>query len=503
VISNDTRGPRDQATETMSDPLGNYDLIYTAASPTTSCCDGGSPSSSAVSSHQCVGGDFAAPGIVSRLRNAMFSTSDDGATSTPSYLAVVLGEVTKYEVCPPDVNVVLGMTAGIVAQLLIGVAFAAIVYTTLSLRRSSGSGISSISSRGNNIVKDEDSSGNDNGKKWTRLLIGTVLIPSSILMPYALIALFNIENSAARFALCSPFVLYLFRTLEAVFGFVPAGAAGSFRVYAAYFALPFDMSFDATTNEPILATGDEIRAGARRAALDVAAVILLCSALSPRGYMPFGSRVAEGPGSRAPPGLLRWRHLGDCLAIALFFQTGLSVASSVIGGAIEPALGYRSAPAMRSPITGATSPSDFWGRRWNVLVHAAIKRGVYKPVRQRTGSALAASMAAFAASGAFHEWLVHACFLHGRPDNWNRVRIGSQAAFFAWNFAVVAIEGMLIRHEGFARFAKMVPRWLVPPFIVMTSLPVAHWFWDPYMNGGFFPDYESCLPMIRKAAKLT
>ena len=43
-----------------------------------------------------------------------------------------------------------------------------------------------------------------------------------------------------------------------------------------------------------------------------------------------------------------------------------------------------------------------------------------------------------------------------------------------------------------------VPKSLVPPLIVMTSLPVAHWFRDPYMYGGFFRDYERCIPMIRR-----
>lgn len=153
---------------------------------------------------------------------------------------------------------------------------------------------------------------------------------------------------------------------------------------------------------------------------------------------------------------------------------------------------------MRSPIIEATSPSDFWGRRWNVLVHAVMKRGLYKPIRRRTNSALIASLAVFVASGAFHEWLVHACFLYGKSYNRNDVRIGSQTAFFVWNFVVVAIEGVLLRNERFANFGKMVPRWLIPSLIVMTSLPVAHWFGVPYKNGGFFPDYEKCFPIIRK-----
>jgi hypothetical protein len=153
-----------------------------------------------------------------------------------------------------------------------------------------------------------------------------------------------IENSASRFAICSSFVLYLFRTLEAYFGFVPLGAAKSFNIYAAYFTLPFDMSFDANTNEPIMATRDDIRTGRKQAISDVATIILLCPILSPFEYAPF-----DRGGREEELGLLHWRHLGDCLVIAFFFQQGLSVSFSVFGIAIQSTLGYRCTPMMKSP----------------------------------------------------------------------------------------------------------------------------------------------------------
>ena len=35
---------------------------------------------------------------------------------------------------------------------------------------------------------------------------------------------------------------------------------------------------------------------------------------------------------------------------------------------------------MKNPVLKASSPSDFWSGRWNLLVHGALKRGVFKPV---------------------------------------------------------------------------------------------------------------------------
>jgi hypothetical protein len=62
--------------------------------------------------------------------------------------------------------------------------------------------------------------------------------------------------------------------------------------------------------------------------------------------------------------------------------------------------------AFYNPLFESTSPSEFWGKRWNVMVHSLLKRGVFKPVMKVCSSKFVASFAAFVASGLFHEWLL-------------------------------------------------------------------------------------------------
>ena len=308
---------------------------------------------------------------------------------------------------------------------------------------------------------------------------------------------------------------------------VPHGATTSLGVYVACPRVClFEMSFDGSTNMPRMATWDDVKRDGMRLAYDFSIMVFLCSLLSPFDYMPFGSydvrrydddvdivvlRVVVDDDVRP---IIPWRHFDRfALVIAYFLQQGLSLSYSAFGFLIQMTLGYQCPTAMRSPLLMASSPSDFWGRRWNVLVHASMKRGLYRPVRHCTNSSLVASLAVFVGSGAFHEWLVHACFVYGRDDNdddddyrrrdgggtTGTVRIGSQTAFFVWNFVVIAIERHGVSKNGtLARLFGKVPKSLVPPLIVMTSLPVAHWFRDPYMYGGFFRDYERCIPMIRR-----
>jgi hypothetical protein len=57
------------------------------------------------------------------------------------------------------------------------------------------------------------------------------------------------------------------------------------------------------------------------------------------------------------------------------------------------------------PIFLSESPSNFWGRRWNNLIHVGLKEGVYKPVGWNSGNRILASVTAFCVSGLSHDFL--------------------------------------------------------------------------------------------------
>ena len=63
---------------------------------------------------------------------------------------------------------------------------------------------------------------------------------------------------------------------------------------------------------------------------------------------------------------------------------------------------------------------------------------------------------------------------------------------------VIVSERVLAGTKGVKSFGKRIPQLFVPFLIVMTSLPMAHWFGNPYLKGDFFADYEKCLFLIRK-----
>jgi len=70
---------------------------------------------------------------------------------------------------------------------------------------------------------------------------------------------------------------------------------------------------------------------------------------------------------------------------------------------ITQALGYQMRPVHRQPYL-ATSLSDFWNRRWNLIVADFAARHVFLPVARRRGTTLGIWVV-FAASALLHLWL--------------------------------------------------------------------------------------------------
>ena len=60
------------------------------------------------------------------------------------------------------------------------------------------------------------------------------------------------------------------------------------------------------------------------------------------------------------------------------------------------------------------------------------------------------------------------------------------------------IEKILAESKGIQSFGKMIQPVFVTFLIIMSAMPMAHWFGSPYLNVGYFMDYEDCLPLIRK-----
>eukprot|EP00985_Skeletonema_marinoi_P017905 scaffold9914_cov142-Skeletonema_marinoi.AAC.2 len=270
--------------------------------------------------------------------------------------------------------------------------------------------------------------------------VAVTIIGLYLIIPCIYFDAMDIKNPALRMTFALAIVIFIFRTLEAYFGYAPDGATKSLGMYVTYYLFPGEILFDAKTSMPLKATRKDIFQNFWRLFRAVIVNSLLYSFMSHFDYTPFGQESRHH---------LHPKHLGNCFFIALYFQQNLEFIDPVASAMSNAISGIKTAKMMDSPVLNSRSIAEFWGRRWNYLVHCVLKRGVYKPIR-KYGSATFASFVVFLASGLIHEFLSYTVSVYHhmqvpadsiyKPSN---IRLGSNLAFFVWAFAVSSIERAL------------------------------------------------------------
>jgi hypothetical protein len=166
------------------------------------------------------------------------------------------------------------------------------------------------------------------------------------------------------------------------------------------------------------------------------------------------------------------------------------------------------------------------------LIQTIFLTGVYIPIRQNFPKAWFAStlgvMMTFLASGLIHEYVVYVflslkcqCFDHhhyyrilrssssssflssnytAKPSSscCNPPVFGNALFFFLWNGILVFLERFLklLNIPTVKRIANTIPSFVLVFFVIMTSLPIAHWFTDPYLHSNFFHDAIYLFPVV-------
>jgi hypothetical protein len=168
-----------------------------------------------------------------------------------------------------------------------------------------------------------------------------------------------------------------------------------------------------------------------------------------------------------------------------------------------------------SPLTQSTSPSDFWGRRWDRPVASALKRGAFRPLRQAGLSRNVASMLTFGLSGVIHEYVLYFMSLRrssGIDHQYSSVRQayiysqsptkGRQGLFFLVNGVLLVAERILDERRNFlpvnatTNALRRLPRPVRTMLVLLLVLPIANWFTDEYIQTSFFADASIGFPIV-------
>jgi len=368
-------------------------------------------------------------------------------------------------------------------------------------------------------------------------VIGYGLIcPFLMYVPFAICDALRIQNMVIMMVTAAAPSVLFFRTLEAMHGTVPPFATGHGpRRYALYFAATVQFRFcdeksPAACDAAAAQDRAEANSDAGRHHEDAVVRVtkkmllgkvwnlaklyvetsLLFSLLIPHNFAFFGRRDNRGDALSAFLDLFYWGNILNNLLLAHLTSICLEYASDGMGLVTSLVSGYDTLQLNDAPLTKSASPSEFWGRRWNVVISSALKRAVFKPVRKAGFSRPVAAMATFVASGLFHEYLIFLMISVSanakasgtwspRLEDENPTQpsfFGKHLLFFVWNALVLSIDPILRNTKPIRYISRTFPAPVKTFLVLLTVIPVAHLFTDVYVDMGFYSDFAVGFPLL-------
>jgi Membrane bound O-acyl transferase family len=335
-----------------------------------------------------------------------------------------------------------------------------------------------------------------------------IICPLILWWPIFLLKLADFHN--VTFMLCVAVngpALLLFRCLEAMHGVLPPFAydltkghdENRISKFILYYASSLSFNFDPKTDEVVFISKEEIKKRCLHFVRVFLEAMVLYSILIPFDYHLFQDRRPIHYWFE----FFYWGNL--CNNFLMAYLTGIAMEAGVTGLAIMTSLltGISTSKFNDEPLLACASPSDFWGRRWNVIVGSGLRRGVYRPLRKNQYPRFIAAFATFMASGLLHEYVLMTLSLRGGPPN-NPTgepcipRYGNHWLFFMWN-GVILIGEYILQGTALVRFLQRnLPKPVRTMLVLLMVVPISHLFTDEYIQCSFYSDISLGFPRIVK-----
>jgi len=327
-------------------------------------------------------------------------------------------------------------------------------------------------------------------------LIGFGIVCPLCLFSYSfwILDLLDIQNRVLRFSSFAILpVITTFHAVEAMFGFSPHSVEASLSNYVWYTVCGFEIEFDRKTQTLVKSSWKDIQSSIKAFLQSLLLTGLYSSMFRNVHYEPFDADEINANISLWS-NVLNSRLFLNNVVSTIYIQLYLTAFIDALSMSLTIFYRVKVKKAMNNPTLLTTSPSDFWGNRWNLVIHGTLKRGVFKPVYKYSNKAIAL-WATFIASGLFHEYIFYGLFIPMQEGE-DLPPPGRQTAFFLWNAIILSLEHTIGHYHIFQWISQKLPRPVVTVLVISTVMPVAHWFLHPYTKVTFFEHADYGFPIL-------
>jgi len=204
-------------------------------------------------------------------------------------------------------------------------------------------------------------------------------------------------------------------------------------------------------------------------------------------YTPFmdAERMMEWDEATIHGKYMDWEllaHLADswvaCIVIYLYLALVIDIGGFlVLLQGVEPIAGFN------NPIFGSSTPTDMWGRRWNMQMHGILKRACFLPLVKRGAPKQLAGFATFVASAIYHELQFGFAF----PG----YTYGQGSLFFLLQGVLCVLEALV--YKAVPDAGKSVPRPIKCALTTLLMTTTSELFVGIWRHSGMFDAMGSLL----------
>ena len=301
-----------------------------------------------------------------------------------------------------------------------------------------------------------------------------VICPILVLAPFELARYLTLSNMSMFVGLTAPASILFFRCMMAIHGTNEQFVERDLQNYVLFYLAPLQFNFDPKTGEVMSSSSKLLRIKGTKLLHLMLILPIVLGILQQYDYEIFPRQEIK-----TFVDFFYWANILNNYAMAYLTGICLQAGTLGVGFLIELLSGKSVIELSDAPLTASSSPSDFWSQRWNRLVHLVLKRAVYMPLQNNGISKQLSALATFGASGLLHEYVLTAlAFKHVLlKDHTAYVpRYGMHLYFFLWNGIVLILESIFYKHPIFQWMKTTLPRPLLTMTVLMTVLPIGHWF---------------------------
>ena len=205
-----------------------------------------------------------------------------------------------------------------------------------------------------------------------------IFIPSLLYLPFYLIQMLDLRNSVFNIVIGGAFALQAVRCISAIHGTVtPKSIIDQRRnncfIYCIYFCSIVDLKYDIMTGDFLYIPPNQRLCDfwmkVKKLVFGIIQLTIMYSFMDSDSinYKPFQQPQQLGQN------ILDWKHLVNNMCFAYIWHLCLLTGATAFQLVIGLCTGIQSTALTNNPLFGSSSPSDFWGRRWNNVVHKVLK----------------------------------------------------------------------------------------------------------------------------------